>query len=90
VVVTAVVAWVFFRWTSMRTEAEFRKASAETRTMLRTFALTLEQVGKKLGIPIKFLRDEHGEIDLDNTGEVMGEGGADLPGLGASGKGTVE
>jgi hypothetical protein len=89
-IITAVVAWLFFRWTSKQTEARFHEATEETANMLRTFAVTLEQVGARLGIPIKFLRDPEGRIDLSRPGMVTGTGDLELPGLQGSGEGTVE
>jgi hypothetical protein len=57
-VITAIVAWIFFRWTS-----------EQTMSMLRTLGHFLEQLGADFGLETTFHRDA-GQIDLAGPGVV--------------------
>lgn len=73
-IITFLVSWRFFR-----------RTSEETTNMLRTFAMTLEQ----LPLPVVFLRDENGEIDLSKPGRITAKAVAVLPSPRVSGQGSV-
>lgn len=63
----------------------FHRTSEEMSNMLRTFAVTLEQ----LDLGIVFLRDKDGEVDLSKPGRITGKAAAVLPPLRGSGEGTA-
>jgi hypothetical protein len=73
--ITLLVAWLSF-WL----------ASRETRAMMRTFALTLEQLFPDA---IVFLRNKKGEIDLSKPARITGKLNATLPSPGVRVEGTI-
>lgn len=64
----------------------FQRAGTGTRAMLRTFAVSLEQLfpGK-----VVFLRGEKGEIDLSKPGRITGKLTATVPSPKVAAEGTI-